>query len=88
MDIEKKGSTLKWITRPIWLPWISEETHRRNLAQWEKEHGIDSGPQLNLTKNVFVGKVRNKKTGQVIDLNDEDYEFLEEEIKEIENGEE
>ena len=78
--MNEKPSLFAWLTKPIWLPWIDEVTHRRNMEEWERIHGISQGPrtQINLIKNININiKLKNKKTGEIIELKPEDYEIVE-----------
>lgn len=69
---------ITWITRPIWLPWIPEDMYRRNLQEWKESHGLIEKPKvtINITKNIYGAKVKNKKTGEILELNEDDYEMV------------
>ena len=80
MTEQKKKVGLKAIlTYPVWLPWQSEALHRRNVEEWMKLHGLKEWPkvEVNITKNIFGAKLKNKKTGEVIELDKNQYEIIE-----------
>ena len=71
----KNISFWQWLRRPIWLPNISEEAYFKSLDQWNKEAGIETKVEVNITNNFLV--LKNKKTGEIINLKKEDYEIWE-----------
>lgn len=71
---------MTWISRPIRLPWIPEETYRRDLEDWKERHHLIEKPKvtINVTKNIYGAKIKDKKTGKIIELNEDEYEIVRE----------
>lgn len=67
-----------WITQPIRLPWIPEDIYQKEREEWKERHELIERPKItiNMTKNIFGMKLKNKKTGEVFDINCDDFEII------------
>lgn len=75
----KRRSFWDWLITPMIVGPVSTEDIKA-MAELEKAR---NPPDITLVKNIYVTKVRNKHTGKVIDIDPDEYDVIETDIKEV-----